>query len=250
GNVMARMSPTTRGVPAVEEFRIGPFVLETLTTGMYEEGSNALREYVQNAYDATRSAVTAGVLGPGEGKVTVLLPGDDTLTIEDNGIGLSSQSAWSTLTAIGASKKDRTRDAGFRGIGRLAAIAFCNTLIFRTKISGESVETIVTFDCRMLRKGMAAGSEIMSLTTLLKSAVTHETADQVEDDAHYMVVTLSGLDEAPDELKDIDDIRKYLSETSPISYDPKWEIGLEIDNKARELGKPIETLRLYISKLE
>jgi hypothetical protein len=245
---MAKKTSSSETASANEEFRIGPFVLETLTTGMYEGSSNALREYVQNAYDATRSAVATGALLPGEGKVTVLLPGDDTLLIADNGIGLSSQSAWSTLTAIGASKKDRLRDAGFRGIGRLAAIAFCNELAFRTKVSGEEMETIVKFNCAALRKGMLPGSEVRNLTELLKNSVKLEINDDVDADDHYMVVRLKGLKEAPNELRSLDDIRSYLAETSPIAFDPRWPPGTEIVERAAKLKKPIETIKLFVGR--
>lgn len=247
---MARKPRPNLQTSPAEQFRIGPFVLETLTTGMYERSSNALREYVQNAYDATRAAVAAGVLASGEGKVTVTLPDKNTLIIEDNGIGLSLQSAWSTLTAIGASKKDRARDAGFRGIGRLAAIAFCEELSFRTKVAGEGQETVVTFDCAKLRKGMSSGSAVTSLTDLLEATVSHDVGDDVEEGEHYMVVTLSGLAAAPEEMRSIDDIRAYLAETSPIGFEPGWARGREIVERAKAARRPFETVKLHVGKTE
>lgn len=229
---------------------IGPFVLETLTTGMYEGSNNALREYVQNAYDATRTAVAAGVLPHGEGKVTVTMPDADTLVVADNGIGLSQASAWGTLTAIGASKKDRVREAGFRGIGRLAAIAFADTLAFRTKVAGEKRATIVTFDCKALRTGMVPNSRITNLTDLLKAAVSPGFDDDVEVEDHFMMVTMKGLEAAPMQMRDIDEIRGYLAETSPIGFDPRWQRSQDIVAHARQAKFPFETIKLMVGRTE
>jgi hypothetical protein len=158
---------------------------------MYEESRNSLREYIQNAFDAIRAAVRGKVIKAAEGRVTVLLPDENTITVRDNGTGISAVSALGTLTAIGLSKKARTKDAGFRGIGRLAGIAFCNTLSFRTKASGETTETTVTFDCRSLRTAMTSDvEESQPLAQLLQNNVKSATAHVSDAKAHYMVVTL------------------------------------------------------------
>jgi hypothetical protein len=228
---------------------IGSFVLETLTTGMYGESRNALREYVQNASDAVIAAVAAGVLKERAAKVEVLLEDEDTLLVRDNGIGIGAASAWGTLTAIGASKKDRKRDAGFRGIGRLAGIAFCDSLSFRTKAAGEPSETTVTFDCIKLREGMnpeSGGGKL--LVELLVDAVSATTNDEVDADDHYMEVKLSGLSRAPDDFKKLDEIKEYLAETAPIAFDPKWDWGKKIRAHADGLGRSIDIVKLHVGR--
>jgi molecular chaperone HtpG len=228
---------------------IGSFVLETLTTGMYGESRNALREYVQNAFDAVCEAVAAGMLRERAAKIEVLLKDPNTLVIHDNGIGVGASSAWGTLTAVGASKKDRKRDAGFRGIGRLAGIAFCDTLSFRTKAAGESTETTVTFDCLKLREGMSPESGGgTQLVDLLSAAVSATTTDELPVDEHYMEVALLGLSHAPDDFKDLDQIREYLAETAPIGYDPKWEWGKKIKAYGDELQRPLEVVKLLVGR--
>ena len=226
---------------------IGSFVLETLTTGMYGESRNALREYVQNAFDAIHRAITAGLLRERVAKIEVLLKDPDTLVIRDNGIGIGSSTAWGTLTAIGASKKDRKHDAGFRGIGRLAGIAFCDRLSFRTKAAGETTETTVTFDCLKLRDGMnpesGGGAQLVDL---LSDAVSATTTDDVPAEEHYMEVTLLGLSRAPENFRELDEIREYLAETAPIGYDPKWEWGKKIRAYGEEFKMPLDVAKLYV----
>ena len=135
----------------------GGFVLETLTIGMYGESRNAIREYIQNAYDSVRHAIEdLAILGPDAGIIEITLATDsNSLSIRDNGAGLGANRAVKVLTRIGASRKDHRKNAGFRGIGRLAGIAFSDTITFTTKAKGENVATTVIFDGRALREAMA-----------------------------------------------------------------------------------------------
>jgi hypothetical protein len=245
------MAKDTKQAETVVEPYIGSYVLETLTTGMYAESRNALREYIQNSFDAIRAAVRAKVIKQAEGRITVTLPDDTTLTVRDNGTGLSAVSALGTLTAIGLSKKARQKDAGFRGIGRLAGIAFCNALSFRTKASGESTETTVTFDCRSLRTAMTSDvEESQPLGQLLQSHVKATTTHVADAKAHYMIVTLKGLAQAPDEFKDLESIRNYLMETAPVDFDPSWSAAKDIVSKATAAGLPIENVSIHLGRTE
>jgi len=66
--------------------KIGAFVLETLTTGMYTNPLDSIREYIQNASDGIRSAKRFKQLKPHDGMITVSLdPGKRSLTVRDNG---------------------------------------------------------------------------------------------------------------------------------------------------------------------
>src|SRR4051812_47871702 len=105
---------------------IGSFMLETITLGMYGEPAHTIREYVQNAFDSIRAA-RRSTYPRMEGKVTIVFEADG-IVIRDDGLGIPSDQVWVTLTSVGASKKERERDAGFRGIGRLAGMAYCDEL--------------------------------------------------------------------------------------------------------------------------
>jgi len=227
-----------------EQPYIGSYVLESLTTGMYGESENAIREYVQNAFDAVRSAVHMKLLSDDTARISVTLSGRDQITVYDNGIGIAGTAAYKTLTSIGASKKDRQKQAGFRGIGRLAGIAFCDLLTFRTKAAGEEIESTVTFDCKTLRVGMNDGSS--KLVELLQSAVRFTQTPSSFPSSHFMEVTLSGLDDAPEVFKDVDRLRMYLAETSPVPFDPAWTRGLQIGAYAKDKDWPIETAQLVL----
>ena len=228
---------------------VGAFVLETLTLGMYGEPRHTLREYVQNSFDAIRSAQRLKVLTE-RGAVVVTLA-DDQITIRDNGLGVPSQQAYRTLTSVGASKKDRQRDAGFRGIGRLAGMAYCDTLSFETSFPGETVLTTVTFNCRKLLEAMApdSGGDV-ELSQLLASAIEFgQTMDAASAANHYFEVRMSGLARAPATLTDDDEVRKYLSETVPVPFDPAWARAAEIEQGYRGFfGEPMETIDVLVRR--
>lgn len=153
----------------IEPF-FGGFVLETLTVGMYGESRNAIREYIQNSFDSIQKARKSGLIAEDDGLIEIIMERDcDCLIIRDNGTGLSVKKAAPTLTSVGASTKDPHTSAGFRGIGRLAGIGFCNKLIFTTKAAGEGSATTITFDGQMMRDQMSPekGSRISAEELLL-----------------------------------------------------------------------------------
>ena len=126
----------------------GAFVLETLTFGMYGDSRSALREYIQNSFDSLQQAVTDGLVKPEDTRVEITLDEDlQGLTIRDNGVGLRTENAVSVLASIGSSNKDYRRNAGFRGIGRLAGVVFCDQLTFATKAAGEAKTPFAKVAC-------------------------------------------------------------------------------------------------------
>jgi hypothetical protein len=160
-----------------------------------------------------------------------------------------ADSAWNTLTSVGASKKDRQRDAGFRGIGRLAGMAYCDALIFQTTFPGETVRTTIRFDCKELQAAMSPdeGGDV-ELATLLADAITFEQDDAALAEEHFFEVTLSGLAEAPETLTDADKINDYLSETVPVDFLPDWAWRSQIEEGYKSyFGTIIETIDVFVT---
>lgn len=226
---------------------VGSYVLESLTTGMYGASENALREYIQNAFDSVRTATQLKMIDAAAGRIEVQIVGKDHISVKDNGAGIAASAVWTTLTSIGASKKDRQKQAGFRGIGRLAGIAFCDKLTFRTKAAEEAIESMVSFDCKKLRKGMNDGTS--KLVDLLAASVTLTTAESSEISLHYMEVSLKGLSEAPEVFTDLELLRSYLAEISPVEFSPAWGRANNILSNAKAKKWTIETANLFVGTL-
>ena len=91
---------------------------------------------------------------------------------------------------VGSSKKRNTNNRGFRGIGRLGGMSYCDTLIFTTSAENEKVKTIVSFNCKKLRHLLVPGEyEDMSLSAVLEEITTIETFPEKEE-KHYLCVEM------------------------------------------------------------
>ncbi|TAV74735.1 ATP-binding protein [Rhizobium leguminosarum] len=230
---------------------IGPYVLESLTTGMYGEPRHSIREYVQNAFDAIETARDSGTLQSHEGLIVVTVDKTtDSISIKDNGSGIRSENAWRTLSSIGASAKERSERAGFRGIGRLAGLAYCDKLIFITKHRTDTRETTITFDCVRVREEMDPEKRSQTdIQTLLTETVkdTYRTVSEGERDLHYTEVVLEGLFLAPPQMTDFIKLSSYLSQTAPVKFHPQlWSYEREIAEHGAQFGKPLKTIDLIL----
>lgn len=238
--------PNSNANPPDATLRIGAFVLETLTLGMYGEPRHTLREYVQNSFDAIREAKRSKqISGRGEVRISYL---ENEIRIRDNGVGVSASAAWDTLTSIGASKKNRKHDAGFRGIGRLAGMAYCKKLQFRTSFLGESELSIITFNAAALLEGMDPDEGgAIELSDLLSSNVTLDQSKTTDKETHFFEVALIGLGNAPDKLTDVVEVKPYLRETLPLCYNSDWEhAGRIVEEYQKYFGREIPIIDVVL----
>lgn len=200
---------------------IGARILDVLTTGMYPDALDALREYVQNSYDAIRRAERAEILKPNFGDVIVSIDTEKReVSVRDNGIGIPAAEARSTLLSIGASKKKIGDDAGFRGIGRLAGLAYCDTLMFSTAYKDEPHYTELTFDAAGIRKSIAATSRTAENETaaeLLTRLTRHRVADR-KPDMPFFEVKLIGVNPKACPFLDANEVRTYLRQVAPVEF--------------------------------
>lgn len=202
--------------------RIGAYVLETLTTGMYVHPLDTVRELVQNAADSIRKAEEASLIKRGAGRIEIELGQKSrSVVIRDNGIGIPIEEAGERLIDVGMSDKDIEHDAGFRGIGRLAGIAFCDVLKFRTTAKGESKASILEFDCVGIRKAISpANRRTLEMADVLAKYVT-EATEQAKSGDHFLEVTLAGINDSATEFLDIEDVEPYLQQVAPVDFDPQ-----------------------------
>lgn len=224
----------------------GGFILETLTIGMYGDSRNAIREYLQNGFDSIQRAIEDELISSEEAVITITMS-DDGLIIRDNGTGLSKNIAVSTLTAIGASSKNYRREAGFRGIGRLAGIVFCNELTFTTKAAGESSGTRVVLDAAGLRRDMSPlrGGHL-PLNELLQNHVRAFEIDGPNIDDHYFEVALMGYKNAPAECTNMGRMIDFVSQIAPVPYDNDFAFAERIHAEAERRNKSIDTVRILV----
>ena len=110
---------------------IGKNVIENLTTAMYEDLRIIYREYIQNAADSIDKAIAQKLITPEEARIDIEIDAKQrTITVVDNGVGISCSNFKEVMSRIADSEKDRSEEKGFRGIGRLGGISSCETLRF------------------------------------------------------------------------------------------------------------------------
>lgn len=131
----------------------GKFLLEILTRGMYSNPMHVYREYIQNSTDAIDKAVKMGIISKSEAVIHIQIDSAKReITIRDNGCGICAGKVNEILLSIGHSNKDVSIERGFRGIGRLAGLAYAETVQFITSANGELTKSIMTCDCKKMQQ--------------------------------------------------------------------------------------------------
>lgn len=208
---------------------IGKNVIETLTSGMYDDSRFVYREYVQNAADQIDVAVEEGILkSKKEGKIEIIIDENNKrITIEDNATGIKMKNTLSFLSDVANSQKDREKRKGFRGIGRLGGLGYCEKLIFETSYRDENIKSIVTLDAKELKDIINDKSVQMDAATLM-SIITDFAKEDEEKGLHYFKVTMQDVTSA--KLLDVDYVKDYLLMVAPVPFKNSFPFKEKIHN--------------------
>lgn len=201
---------------------IGYQILDIITSGMYDDPLMVYREYIQNAVDSIDIAVQEGELHFGEGRISILISGlNRSVSIEDSGGGLSETNAKRVLLDLGCSPKDGSGQRGFRGIGRLGGLAYCDLLRFETRSSDEKKVTIVEWDKRLLDDLAKQINRKTSLVDIVNNITRIFTRKATEKDPqHFFRVQMENVQKFhSDKLMNTKMIKEYLSQVAPVPYD-------------------------------
>ena len=234
-----------------EIVQVGKYTLESLTTGMYSDPKIVYREYIQNSVDSLEHAVSLGMLEQQGMRIDIIVNADESyISIKDNGTGISAAEAAQTLMNVGSSKKRNANNRGFRGIGRLGGMSYCNTLVFTTSAENEKVKTVVSFDCKKLRHLLVPGEyEDMSLSAVLEEITTIETFPEKEE-KHYLCVEMVDVNGFSD-LLDIDAARSYISQVAPLPYQSRHFIYTsQLKSYLSDNGYIVEEFPIFVGENE
>ena len=218
------------------EINIGVNLIEILTTGMYKDARTIFREYVQNSCDAIDK------IGSGEIEITIE---SDTgyIRIEDNGCGIPASDFKETLRNIAQSEKSSAVDKGFRGIGKLCGLAYCDKLIFTATAKGENTANSMRFDAAKLQGNFYVGSKVSAYEMLSK--VTDFSKHNVDVNSHGFKVELFGVNSA--DLLDAEKIIDYLSFVAPVPYSADFTFAEKIHAHAQSLGLKIDEYKITVN---
>lgn len=225
-------------------FRTDVGMLEALGVNMYTSLGKSLVEFVANAYDsdadyahikipfdkidATRETIldahkkTAKAQGKKSGLVTTALPADLTITISDNGHGMSDQDVADKFlvlnrnrrTASSMSENGKRFVMGRKGLGKLAGFGTAECIRIKTKRKGMNYFTVFELDY----------SKIKDQKDLREVQLVPNYIETPNVDEHGTEITLSRLRYDASKASS-DDIEEILAQNFTI-VDQNFSIKL------------------------
>lgn len=222
---------------------IGKDVIESLTIGMYDDSRFIYREYIQNAADQIDKARQQGLVE--EGEIHIVIDADKNLiSIEDDATGIEEKKVVEILKNIAQSTKKRGIDKGFRGIGRLGGLGYCEKLIFETSYKGEAVKSIMTWDALKLKTIINNRDQKEEASEVI-DAVTKLEIKKEDVDNHYFKVSLIGVTNK--DLLDVKEIRTYLSMVAPVPFNKSFIYAKKIYDELEKEEIIIDEYKIFVN---
>lgn len=225
---------------------IGKDVIESLTLGMYEDSRFIYREYIQNAADQIDKAVEIGILkDKAEGRIQIQVDKrTKCIEISDNATGIESNSVDNILRNIAQSTKKRGINKGFRGIGRLGGLGYCDILEFETSYLNENVKTIMTWNAKGLKHIINNRNKKESASDVIDQLTQTETFPESAE-KHYFTVRLKNVQN--ETLLDRDKIKDYLSLIAPVKFHPRFMFNQKIYKNLESNNLNIDEYSIFIN---
>jgi hypothetical protein len=228
-----------------EEHAYG-FIIEVLTQGLYPNKFHAIREYIQNSFDAIIDwRKTSNTSDYGHINVKISAP---SIFIYDDGIGMN-RAKINQYRYVGYSEKLTSEGVGFRGIGKLSGISVAEKLIITTSPYGEAKRYKLIFDADAMLDHiltLKVHGQNISLNDLIKK-YTNLTEEEDDADKHYTLVELYNVKKDSLFLMNNEKLSEYLSSTIPIQFDPNFPYGKTIDTWLRDNVNDYDTVPVSVN---
>jgi molecular chaperone HtpG len=196
---------------------MGIRLLETLTSALYEDPIVLFREYVQNAVDSFNN-------NPVENpRIDITIcENKRTITVYDNGNGIDCGDFQNKMTSIGKSEKANViNQIGFRGIGRLSAMPFCDSLVFKNKVEGEAIIQYFSWDGKRYNELLSKAEED-DLESAIRAITQYKIEESIQPDEHYFCVELINYSDEIDRLIHSNSFEESLRKLLPLKYSPAF----------------------------
>ncbi len=226
---------------------VGKNFLENITVAMYENSFTIYREFIQNAADSIDKAIARGIIKKDEAYIDIHIEYNKRkISVFDNACGIPMREFKKKMMDVADSDKDRDKEKGFRGIGRLAGLGYCDKLIFHTSARGEEKESIITWNGIKLREIVNDPSQHPSSEQLIDEItnVEYVVADKEE---HFFEVIMEDVSFESDDLLDEQQVIKYLSAVAPVPYANYFIFSSKIKEFAKENSFRIDEYNVSVN---
>ena len=198
---------------------IGASVLEAITSGLYTNNLNCIREYLQNALDAGALKVEISYIN-----------GGSSIEIRDDGRGMDKNQLINALT-VGYSSKSEG-DVGWRGLGIWSGAAVCDALHIVTKAE-KSPRLSIDVDCNSITKANSTDNAEEAILNSLGNLISDD-----DDSPPFTKITLAGIYGPLRETFSKENLIRFLKETVPMKFSTDFIPGNEILESLEKYGIP------------
>ncbi len=159
------------------------------------------------------------------------------IRIRDNGPGLSPEEALERLLPIGRSDKTLGIDRGFRGVGRLAGLAFAKTVSFTTRAHESQAVTRITWHSDELPQLTSSKSR---LEEAILDCVDVETMPGSNLPEHFFEVEVGGVTRhSTGLLLNRDAVRDYVGEVCPVPMSSNFPFADSVEGLFHDAEAPL-----------
>lgn len=208
---------------------IGKEILRLITIAMYDNPLTIYREYIQNSVDAIDDATMTGY-DKDKSRIHINIDHEKrNITIHDNGPGIPATKFSNRMKTIGWSEKTAMPLRGIWGIGRLAGLAYCRNLVFRTKAHGEDTISRMDWDGHKFRKILSESDQTMDLSTMVNRITTTslEKCD-IKQSSFFEIQINQVVRHGNDGLLNKELVAEYLSQVAPVPFREDAPFGKQI----------------------
>ncbi|CAE6879024.1 hypothetical protein R75471_01674 [Paraburkholderia domus] len=219
-----------------EDVLVGKDILDLLAGSMYVDPLNVYREYVQNSADSIDEARAEGIeFRP---RVDIAFDhADRTVRIRDNGISIPTKDFVKRLVTVGASQKRGKRLRGFRGVGRLSGLGFCQELYFRGRAEGDKKVTEIRWDGKALKQLIRQPDFHGGLQDIVSEVVTVRRLPIDGYPERFFEVELRKvLRLKNDLLLNEEAVRHYLAQVAPVPSHEHFPFASELSDSLSKFG--------------
>ncbi len=230
---------------------IGKHILSILTIGMYQDPRMIYREYIQNSADQI------DMLSDDEKRdnlrQTIVIDIDERkriVEITDKATGIPRKDFRKRLLNVADSQKDPSKNKGFRGIGRLAGLNYCRTLIFEASAKGETCVSRLEMDAHeMIRILHDANDHSLAGDVIKKiSKVSYSDGEAKEYDCYFKVTLQDVRMDVGKQLLDVDSVKDFVAQIAPVPFSNQtFRTGWQITKEAVNAGVSIEEYTVRVN---